>query len=75
MERIPPPSRPLPPDHLFERTCGECWEPFTKSWLSRWLHRRKWGHEPYDISPAPTEAERHAELVARAKAFREREAK
>lgn len=48
-----PPDPPRsPPSYLYGQACGECWEWFDDSgwpdgWISRWLHRRRWGHQPW----------------------------
>ena len=61
---------PGPPDYLGAETCGECWEAFTPGWFNRWLHRRRWGHNPtplYSVSPV---LDLHAQNVEAARRYR-----
>ncbi len=67
----PMPDIPIsPPDYLGAETCAECWEPFNSGLIDRWLHRRKWGHNPTPLHPRPTAAELHANNVEAARIYR-----
>ncbi len=69
----PPPGPRPPPDYLGGDTCAVCWEicgglPI----LDRWFHRRRWGHNPIALHPAPSATEQHAENIEAARLYRER---
>lgn len=68
---VPMPDIPSgPPCYMMAETCAECWEPFSAGLLDRWLHRRKWGHNPVALYPRPTARELHAQNVEGASRYR-----
>ena len=58
-----------PPDYTMAETCAECWEPFTLGFINRWLHRRKWGHNPTLLHPHGPDL--HAQKVEGARRYRQ----
>lgn len=47
----PPPRRPMPPSYLYHDTCALCWERCSDfdNAITRWMHRRQWGHNPQGL--------------------------
>lgn len=65
------PELPLGPScYDMAETCAECWEPFSSGFVDRWLHRRKWGHNPIPLHPRLTEPDLHARNVEGARRYR-----
>jgi hypothetical protein len=68
-ERIPR-LPPVPPDYGEGQACAICWEPFSRGFIDRWLHRRKWGHNP-ELINRPSPESRHDRNVRLAAEWRE----
>jgi len=67
----PPDYIERPPKYMFADTCALCWEHyFDDSLISRWLHKRLWGHTPINQYPKPTRQEEHEQLVEKAERYR-----
>lgn len=61
---------PYVPSYAMFDTCLECFEPTDSNpgWLSRFIHRHKWGHDPV---PMRGKVDWHAAHVEQAKRYRE----
>lgn len=71
-----PPGPVSPPQYMGAETCAECWEPFGSifppAFIERWLHRRKWGHNPTSLHPLPlTKDQQHHLNVIAARNYRQ----
>lgn len=66
MSEVEPPH-PCPPTYRDADTCAECWEAFggfgSIIWLDRFLHRRRWGHNPVPLYQPISAFEMHARNI------------